>query len=131
MREETGRKCVIFDMDGVVMDSARLEMFGWRIVAEEEGLPDIESYYGDSLGKNPKEVSDVFQRHYGFDGFERLNARVYEKMRDQYVDGHIPLRAGALETLELLKANGVGIGLATGTESDTVYDLLEANQVKS
>ena len=37
-------KAVLFDMDGVIFDSERAVVDSWVVVADEEGIPDIESF---------------------------------------------------------------------------------------
>ena len=38
-------KAVIFDMDGVLFDTEKLCMDSWMVVAEEWGIPDMETFF--------------------------------------------------------------------------------------
>lgn len=111
-------KAVVFDMDGVILDSERLSHEAWRELAKEKKLPDIEELYCAAMGKSVDEIAALFREAFGYDGYPEFRGRVLAWNREHSPGGIVPLRRGAGELLRFLKENGVRIGLASATEKD-------------
>lgn len=58
---------VIFDMDGLMIDSERVTCESCIRVMAEEGLPFDLDLYRTVLGKTRQGIFDVFYAHYGND----------------------------------------------------------------
>ena len=114
-------KAVVFDMDGVILDSERLSHEAWRELAKERNLPDIEGLYCAAMGKSVDEISVLFEEALGFNGYPEFREQVLAWNKAHSPGGIVPLRRGAGELLRFLKENGVLIGLASATE----YDILK------
>ncbi len=109
-------RAVVFDMDGVILDSERLAHAAWREFASADGLPDIDRLYADSMGRSEEEIAVLFRERYGFDGYPEFRERVLSWSTDHVPGGIIPLRKGARELLDFLREHGIRTGLATATE---------------
>ncbi len=119
-------QAVIFDMDGVVLDTERLLKVAWIAVAKEEGLPHIEDLFGITMGCRDDEISEVFQERYGYSDFPKFHQLTYDYALARVPGGVIPLRDGARELLEELKARHIPIGLASATMREKVERELRA-----
>ena len=108
-------KAVVFDMDGVILDSERLAREAWRQLAAEDGLPDIDEMYLRCMGRSSGEIAALFRERYGYDGYPAFEARTYRWCEEHAPGGVVPLREGARELLEFLKQRGTKLGLATAT----------------
>ena len=118
-------QAVIFDMDGVILDSERYLHIAWQRVAEEMGLGDIEEMFRMTLGWSDAEIIKLFYKTYGYDGFLEFHDRCYDWAHQHVPDGIIPLREGALELLQALKEKGIPIGLASASYKDKVIQELK------
>ena len=58
-------KAVIFDMDGLMIDSERVTYEGYVIECKKLGLVMEESFYKEVLGRTVPEVREKFRHKYG------------------------------------------------------------------
>lgn len=104
-------------MDGLLFDSERLERDACRLVAAERGVGPIEDeFYLQAVGRNGADTKLLFLEKYGtnfpYDGFRAA----WRARRDELVarDG-LPMKAGASELIEHLRARRMPLALATST----------------
>lgn len=114
-------KAVVFDMDGVIFDSERLVLEGWKETAEKYGIPDIGEVYSRCVGVNSALTKEIFLNHYGkdfpYDTYKSECSRIFH---ERYDGGRLPMKPGVVELLSYLKAEGYLIGLASSTRQAVV-----------
>ncbi|MBQ5471764.1 MAG: HAD family phosphatase [Treponema sp.] len=124
--ELTQIQAVIFDMDGVLLDSETISWKTWEIAAQERNLPDIGTVNALCMGANRADTVNILKEHYGkdFDGYEFLDycCTLFEKI--EFSEG-IPLMPYVKETLEYLKPK-YKIALASSTREFKVRRQLKA-----
>ena len=107
---------LIFDMDGLILDTERLVCRCWHELGETYGLTDIDELFLATVGTTRKHTSEMLLAHYGADfpeaAFSADVSRLFHSIAD--AEG-IPVMAGAREALEWASAHGYHIGLATST----------------
>ena len=108
-------KAVIFDLDGILLDSERVALGRWRQVAHEMGLGEIEKVYARCVGTNPAMTRQLLQEAYGPDlsaeaFFERLLSHFPRTDLPQ-----MPVKPGAREILEALRDRPVTLALASSS----------------
>jgi len=107
---------IVFDMDGVLIDSERLVLKAWRHVGDELGLPDLSGIFHNALGTTHARTATLFADAFGRD-FDYLGFR--DRVRSYFYDvltvNGAPLKAGVTELLSWLKSEGWRIGLASST----------------
>jgi len=112
-------------MDGLLVDSERMERRVWRRAAEEMGveLSDVRfaSFVGHSGDRN-----DALLRHYFGDAFDvpRFRAICHHGFRVLMDTEGIPLRPGAREWLAFVSEQGIPLGLATSSGPIAVRERL-------
>ena len=115
-------KAIIFDMDGVILDSETICNQVWRLVAKDFGLDDIEEGIKKCLGTNINDTCRILHELYGQDfPTDDFVKRVTDGFRDVEFSSGIPLMPYAKECLEKLKqSNRYKIALASSTKGSTV-----------
>lgn len=107
---------VIFDMDGVLVDSERLYLRFWREACAAFGL-NLSEEQGLSLRSNsPEEAIPKFKAWFGEDTDYMQIRELRRKQMAAYIDEHgVELKPGASELLEHLRLRGIKIALATAS----------------
>lgn len=114
-------KTVIFDMDGLLVDSEVRAIKAWREVAKEYQIPNIEALFPYMMGTNPETRKVIFEKHYGtVYNFTECNEKVRDLAHKYEEETPIPLKAGAKELLSYLHENEYKIGLASSGKRETI-----------
>lgn len=114
-------EAVVFDMDGVLLDSERLYRIHWIKAATIYGISEdtMQTVCNRIAGGSSEHTRAVFAEVFGAKfPYEEMRQKVFELM-DEYISVHgIDLKPGIVELLQFLKQNGVRIALATSTERE-------------
>lgn len=105
---------VIFDMDGLLLDSERLMMEQFRRAVTGMGLPYERAVYLRTLGVGPDETLDVFAGAYGGRARALEIMKRFSELTEEEVRLHgVPVRPGAPQLLAFLKERGCRLALAS------------------
>ncbi|MDB3906083.1 hexitol phosphatase HxpB [Crocinitomicaceae bacterium] len=121
---------IIFDMDGVLIDSEPL----WKIAMEEAflsvGCNITRKDFQKTVGLRIDEVVRFWYQERGWEGLscEQLEALIMEKMVALIQANGEPL-PGVLETIDYLRTNGYKIGLGTSSYRVLIDTVLETLQL--
>lgn len=116
-------KGVIFDKDGTLHDTERVFFRAWHIAAEEMGVPDIDTTIRHCTGMTLPDIGVYWGAKYPTIPFEPYIER-RNQLFGEMVAKEVPVRKGALELLQALKARGYRLGLATSTGEAVATDHL-------
>lgn len=119
-------KAVIFDMDGLMIDSERLALKCYQKVLGTMGLTMSEDFYKGVLGLPDRDVKTVFLKEYGDNfPFDDVLEKTFAKMREE-IDTHgVPLKKGLIPLLTYLQDHHYKTIVATSSPRAWMQHLLE------
>lgn len=89
---------IVFDMDGVLIDTEALLLKIWKEVAKENDIKDIESTLKLCIGITNNETEAVFARIYGKDfPYQKYKAAASEMYCAQIQKDGLPVKPGVYE----------------------------------
>ena len=112
---------VIFDWDGVVIDSSSLHEKSWEKLAEESGNDLPEGHFKKGFGKrNAMIIPEILGWSKDPETIDRLGKRKEELYREMGMIEGIPLLPGIRDLIEALRAIGIPCVIGTSTEKKNV-----------
>ncbi|MET0290012.1 MAG: HAD family phosphatase [Pseudoxanthomonas sp.] len=105
---------VIFDMDGLMIDSERVSIACWSQAAQELGLPFPDGFWLRMVGLGDRDCELLLLQAVTAEQVAALFARCHDLYEARTLQG-LPLRPGILEILQLLHDHGVARAVATST----------------
>lgn len=120
-------KNIVFDMDGVLIDTEALILKIWKEVARKAGIENVEHTLRQCIGITAPETRAVFLRAYGEDfPYEKYVAQASEAFHAHIREKGLPVKPGVYELFEFLKENHFRIGLASSTGEAAVRSEMES-----
>ena len=119
-------KGVLFDMDGVVLDTEKLYARFWAEAAQALGYP---MTYQQALGMrslNPQAGQTKLESYFG-PGIDRAAVRDKRvELMDAYIDVHgVDPKPGIFELLDFLQAQGIPAAITTSSPKERVERYLQ------
>jgi beta-phosphoglucomutase len=114
---------VLFDMDGVLVDSYRPHLASWAAMAEEEGLAFDEADFVRGFGRTSRELIAHHWPARTADA-ERLDRRKEELYRELVAE-RFPAMPGAVELLAALAETGLLLAVASSGPPENVELVLD------
>ena len=123
-------KAVIFDMDGLMIDSERVTFEGYQHVLAKENLTMSEEKYKTLLGKPVKAVHDLFKEDYGPQyNVDQIIKDVHAYIAKRFETEGVPLKPGLVELLKYLKENNYKTIIATSSHRNRVDLIVKQAQI--
>lgn len=116
-------KAFLFDKDGTLQDTEKIFQIAWRQAAETFHVPDIDSTVYACTGMTLPTIAEYWEKKYPdipFWPFITARNQHFEDM----ISKTVPVREGAIELLETLRAAGYRLALATSTGEKAAMDHL-------
>ena len=118
-------KAIIFDMDGLMIDSERVTFECYQERLKDMNLTMDEKIYKTLLGKPIKGIYQRFYDVYGNDfPIENVIQDVHQLMAERFETEGVPVKKGLVELLHYLKDNNYKTIVATSSNRDRVDKIL-------
>ncbi len=118
---------VIFDMDGVLVDSAAAHGESWRQVARQHGIDVTDEQFRRTFGRPSRDIIRIIWGSGLSDAQIVALDEEKEAAYRQLITGRVPLMPGARQVLERLGAAGYALAVATsGPRANVELVLREA-----
>ena len=127
---EQQKKCplqaVIFDVDGLMLDSERLVQRSWDITGEKMGYGPLGHNIYHTLGMNLKGREEYFKSVYGQEfPFDKFTEAYREESRKIQEAEGVPVKKGLLELMTFLKKEGFALAVATSSSQERTREKLK------
>ncbi|OPJ54853.1 HAD family hydrolase [Clostridium oryzae] len=112
-------KLVIFDMDGLMLDTEKISFISWQKAAKKYGYEVDMNAFKKVLGKNVPKVKETLLGHYGIDF--PIDDIIKDRyiFAEQYIDENgIDVKEGLYELLDYLQETGIKTAVATSTRRE-------------
>ena len=124
-------KAVIFDMDGLMIDSERVTFEGYQHIMSKMGKTITEDFYITVLGKP---IKGIFQRFYDVYGndfpIESVITDVHRYMAERFETEGVPLKTGLVELLKYCREKGYRTIVATSSNRNRVDKILKSADIE-
>lgn len=124
-------QAVIFDMDGLLMDSERVGLTVMHECGLLQGCDIPVDMVRETIGSNKQSSSDFYHQFFPALDTDRLFLDFKNAMCDLAKQGKIPLKAGARELLDALKARRIPMAVASSSGLGTIRVYLESAGILS
>ncbi|MCC5844142.1 MAG: HAD family phosphatase [Verrucomicrobia bacterium] len=117
-------KAVLFDMDGTLIDTERIGAASWDHAGAEMGLTVPEVVKRRMVGRTLPDIHAIVREGMPEVDSDRLLARANHHYHRLVTEAPPPVKAGARELLEWLRARGVPMAVATSSRRVQAEDKL-------
>jgi beta-phosphoglucomutase len=122
---------VIFDMDGVLIDSYHAHLQSWQEAARPEGLEVTEEQFAATFGKTSRETIALLwrDRHFSDHQIKAFDDRKEAAFR-RIIAARFPPMPGVIELLESLKAAGFLLAIGSSGPPANVDQVLDKLSIR-
>lgn len=122
---------IIFDMDGVLIDSERISFRCFQEAFKEYDYKMDEKFYLKLIGRNVNGIKVIMEEKYGtdfpFDTIYKKKANLAGEITDR---NGVIIKPGVHELLDYLNEENYKIAVATSTRRERALQLLEEAKIK-
>lgn len=118
-------KAAIFDMDGLMIDSESVFVWGFAQAGQDLGYKNIETVCKKTIGVTSAMTKEIFLQYYGtdfdYEGLQRLGRKY---IGSYYEKNGVPIKEGLFSLLEFLKTSHFKLAVATSTRQESAEKTL-------
>jgi len=124
-------QAVIFDMDGLMLDTERIAQIAWQRAGTELGYTLPDEIYLQAVGRTAPATEAIFRGHMGQEApFDAIYQRKQHYYHAAIEEGQVPLKAGLLDLLDLLDELPLPKAVATSTARPLAEQKLRATGLR-
>ncbi|MCG8406275.1 MAG: HAD family phosphatase [Phycisphaerales bacterium] len=110
---------VIFDMDGVLVDSYDAHQRSWQMLADEVGLSITSEQFADTFGRTSRDIIEILFKVTDSAAIRRYDDRK-EALYREIIRGQVPAMPGARELVKDLHATGLRLAVGSSGPPENV-----------
>jgi beta-phosphoglucomutase len=111
---------IIFDMDGVLVDSGPAHIASWRVLASKHGVRMSDAEFAACFGQTSRDIiRKLWGDHVSDDDVRRFDDEKEAAYRE-LIAGNVPLAPGVREMLAALRDAGCALAVATSGPRENV-----------
>lgn len=123
-------QAVIFDMDGLMIDSERFVQLAWDKAGKEMGYGPLGCHMPNTLGMNRKRREQYFLSQYGQDfPFQHFLETYRRHYMEETEKSGLPVKPGLIPLLDYLKKHGYAAAVASSSSADHVLHNLQMHHL--
>jgi HAD superfamily hydrolase (TIGR01509 family) len=117
---------VIFDMDGLMIDTESIAKTCWEQAFALTGRTLTPEMFGRMIGRNKRDCAELLRDWFGPDFDFVATYHECGKLYEEHIARHgLPLKPGVMELLRELASRGVPLAVATSTRQPKARERLE------
>ena len=124
MRLEFTPVAVLFDMDGLMIESERALLQCWREASQELGLDVEDALWLSFVGLSDRACHALLRERFGDEATLQALLHGLQVRYDAQVEAGLPLKAGVLKLLALLEERGIPRAVVTSTRRERALQKL-------
>lgn len=119
-------KAVIFDMDGVIVDSEPVHFQVERALFADLGIELSRKMHDAFVGTTPEAMWGELKRKYGFaESIEEMEAARVRRIREAFENGEVRLVKGCVDLIKRLHFEKFRLGLASSSPREHIDAVLQ------
>ena len=118
-------KLVIFDMDGVLLDTEIISDACWKQTFEDKGLEFSKKQRRSLIGKSIAETKELFIRTFNKDVFDEVHDYWLALFTKHIDELGVDAKEGVIDFITFLKARKIHVAVASSTHSYKAIPLLK------
>lgn len=123
-------KAVIFDMDGLLLDSEKLALDAFQTTCLSFELGDLTELFKRCIGTNSERGQSILKDGLkGIADYEKFSLVWNTKYKRITDESPIPLKSGVKQLLDYIESIGIPIAVATSTKTDSAKSKLKSSGI--